>query len=63
MNAGTVPPNWSDLILHSSKVATDEDYELAQILSSDLPPMVPESGRAPNPELEYITNPYAVIPD
>ena len=25
--------------------------------------MVPESGRALNPELEYITNPYAVIPD
>ena len=25
--------------------------------------MVPESGRAPNPELEYITNPYAVVPD
>ena len=25
--------------------------------------MMPESGGAPNPELKYITNPYAVVPD
>ena len=59
----TVPSNWSNLILHSSEVATDEDYELAQIWSSDLLPMVPESDHFPNPELEYITNPCAVVPD
>ena len=63
MNAGKIPPNWSDLILHSSEIATDEDYESAQIWSLDLPPIVPESGRAPNPDHELITNPYAVVRD
>jgi hypothetical protein len=30
MDAGTVPPHWEDLLKHSSKKATDEDFFLAE---------------------------------
>ena len=63
MNAGTNPPNWADLVMHSSELSSDEYFELNQNLSSDLPPMVPESKRAPNPELDCITDPFTFVPD
>jgi hypothetical protein len=30
MDAGTVPPHWEDLLKHSSKKATDEEFSLAE---------------------------------
>jgi hypothetical protein len=30
MDAGTVPPHWEDLLEHSSKKATDEEFSLAK---------------------------------
>ena len=63
MNAGTNFPNWADLVMHSSELSSDEDFELNQNWSSDLPPMVPESKRAPNPELDCITDPFTFVPD
>ncbi len=30
MDAGTVPPHWEDLLKHSSKKATDEEFSLAK---------------------------------
>ena len=63
MNAGTIPPNLNDLVIHSSEIATDEDFELAQTWSSNLPPMVPECGYPPSSGLNCITNPFVVVPD
>ena len=63
MNTGKIPPNWHDLVIHSSEVATDEDFELAKNWSSNLPPMVPECGYPPNSGLNRITNPFVVVPD
>ena len=31
--------------------------------SSNLPPLVPESDRVPDPALDRITDPFAVVPD
>ena len=63
MNAGTTPPNWADLVVHYSELSTDEAFELAENWSSNLPPLVPESDRVPDPALDRITNPFAVVPD
>ena len=30
MDAGTVPPNWPDLVKYSSELATDNDFDLAE---------------------------------
>jgi hypothetical protein len=30
MDAGTIPPNWEDLVKHSSKKATDEEFSLVE---------------------------------
>ena len=63
MNAGTTPPNWADLVMHSSELSTDKAFELAENWSSNLPPLVPESDRVPDPALYRITDPFAVVPD
>ena len=63
MNAGKIPPNWSNLVIHSSEMSTNQDFQLTQNWSSDLPPMVPEYDRKPNPGLNWITNPYAIVLD
>ena len=62
-NAGTTPPNWADLVMHSSEISTDEAFELAENCSSNLPPLVTESDRVPDPVLNRITNPFAAVPD
>ena len=63
MNAGTIPPNCHDLVIHSSEVSTDKYFELAQNWSSNLPPMVPECGYPPNSGLNRITDLFLVVPD
>ena len=63
MNAGTNPPNWADLVMYYSELSTDKDFELSQNWISDLPSMVPESERAPNPNIDRIIDPFAVVPD
>ena len=63
MNAGTTPPNWSDLVMHSSKLSTDKAFELAENWISNLPPLVPESDRVTDPALDRITDPFAFAPD
>ena len=49
--------------MHSSEISTDEAFELAENWSSNLPPLVPESDRVPNPALDRITDPFSVVPD
>ena len=61
MNTVITPPNLDDLVMHSSELSKNEYFELAQNWSLDLPPMVPESDRKPNPVLDHITDPYAVV--
>ena len=63
MNAGTTTPKWADLVMHYSELSTDEAFELAENWSSNLPPLVPESDRVPDPALDCITNHFAVVPD
>ena len=63
MNAETTPPNRYDLVMHSSELSTDKAFELAENWSSNLPPLVPESDRVPDPALDRITNPFAAVPD
>ena len=63
INAGTISPNWHDLVIRSCKVATDEDFELAQNWSSNLPPMLPEFSYPHNSGLNHITEPFVVVPD
>ena len=63
VNAGTISPNWHDLVIHSSELATDEDFELAQNWSSNLPPMVLECGYLHNSGLNCITDPFVFVPD
>ena len=63
INAGTILPNWHDLVIHSAVVATDKDFEIAQNWSSDLPPMVLECGYPPNSGLNRITDPFVVVSD
>ena len=62
MNAGTTPPNRADLVMHSSELSTDEAFEFAENCISNLPPLVPESDRVPDPALDRITDPFAVVP-
>ena len=49
--------------MHSSELSTDESFELAEKWISNLPPLVPESSRVPDPALDHITDPLAVVPD
>ena len=63
MNAGTTPPNWADLVIYSSDLSADNEFELAENWTSNLPQVVPESDRVPDPALDRITNPFAVVPD
>ena len=63
MNSGTTPPNWAYLVMHSSELYTDEAFEPAENGSSNLPPLVPESDRVPDPALDRITDPFAVVPN
>ena len=58
MEKGTVPPNWADLVQHSSELTTNQDYNLAETWLeqsnsvSDLPP-------ADSP----VVNPFAIVSD
>ena len=63
MNAGTTLPNWADFVITSSELSTDEAFEPAENWSSNLPPLVPESDRVPDPALDRITDPFAIVRD
>ena len=59
MDAGTVPPNWSDLVKYSSKLATTQDFSLAEtFLGSDS--SQPDLRRAAD---NLVVNPYAIVFD
>ena len=60
MDAGTHPPHWEDLLHHSSKKATDEDFELAQDWM-DITERLP--GQSNDTAGSRITDPYAVVSD
>ena len=49
--------------MHSSELYTDKAFELAENWISNLPPLVPESDRVPEPALDRITDPFAVATD
>ena len=48
--------------MHYSELSTDKSFELSENWSSNLPPLVPESNRVPDPALDRITDPFAVVP-
>jgi hypothetical protein len=58
MDAGTVPLHWEDLLRHSSKKATDEDFDLAQEWM-DMTKWMP--GQPNEMAGSRITDPLAVI--
>ena len=60
MEAGEVPPNWSDLCKHSAESATDESVDMALEWISGLSDVEKDCqiGTA-----NQITNPFAVVPD
>ena len=53
-----MPPNWADLVKHSSELATNQDYNLAEswLVDSNLPSDLPP---ADNP----VSNLYGIVPD
>jgi hypothetical protein len=55
---GTVPPHWADLHKHSTKRATDEEFNLAEEWIKEMPDQVdvPTVG-------SHLTDPFALIPD
>ena len=58
MEQGTMPPNWADLVKHSSELATNQDYNLEEswLVDSNSPSDLPP---AENP----VSNPYWIVPD
>ena len=54
MEAGTLPPNWQELIEHSSEMATTEDVFKADTWLSDQQ-MVDAT--------DQLTYPFAIVPD
>jgi hypothetical protein len=60
MDAGMVPPNWEDLLWHSTKKATDKDFKLAQDWMDNtewMPVQLNDTSGS------RITNPFAVVTD
>ena len=54
MEAGTLPPNWQELIKHSSEMATTEDVFKAYTWTSDQK-MVDAT--------DQLTDPFSIVPD
>ena len=58
MEAGTVPPNWSDLVKYSSELATTQDFSLAETW---------HGSRSSQSNLKAIdnpvVNPYSILSD
>ena len=52
MEAGTIPPNWEELVQYSSERATAEDVELADTWLSSSSQNVEEKDR--------LTDPFAI---
>ena len=58
MEEGTVPPNWSDLVEHSSELATNQDYNLAEIWLASKSNSLTEEMPIGNP----VVDPFNVVP-
>ncbi len=58
MDNGTVPPHWADLHEHSTKRATDEEFNLAEEWMKETPDQVD----VPMAD-SRLTDPFALIPD
>ena len=54
MEAGTLPPNWQELIEHSSEMATSEDLFKADTWLSDQQML---------DATDQLTDPFAIVPD
>ena len=55
MEAGTLPPNWEDLVEHSCETATDEDIKLADSWLS----AVADVGA----DKDQLSDPFAIVTD
>ena len=57
MEEETVPPNWSDLVTHSSELATNHDYNMAEV-------WLVESTNSPTgvPTDHPVVDPFAIVP-
>ncbi len=60
MDAGMVPPHWEDLLRHSTKKATNEDFKLAQDWMDSTKRM---PGQLNDTAGSRITDPFAVVTD
>jgi hypothetical protein len=58
MDNGTVPPHWADLHKHSTKRATDEEFNLAEEWMKEMPDQVDVPAAS-----SRLTDPFALIPD
>ena len=54
MEAGTLPPNWQELVQHSSEMATTEDVLKADTWLSDQQNV---------DATDQLTDPFAMVPD
>ncbi len=59
MDAGTVPPHWEDLLKHSSKKATDEEFSLAEDWMDSIEKMLGDQSNVTAGS--RITDPFAVV--
>ena len=57
MEEETVPPNWSDLMMHSSELATNHDHILAEV-------WLAETTNSPTgvPTDHPVVDPFAIVP-
>ena len=58
MDAGMVPPHWEDLLKHSSKKATNEEFSLAEDLMDAIKTMPYQLNVTAG---SHITDPFAVV--
>ena len=54
MEAGTLPPNWEDLVKYSSEMATTTDVELADTWLN---------GQSAEGATDQISDPFAIVTD
>ena len=63
MDADTMPPNWPDLVEHSSELATKNDFDLAEEWSSVQPNSMPDHEIFQTSGADRISDPFAIVTD
>ena len=63
MDADTMPPNWPDLVEHSSELATKNDFDLAEEWFSVQPNLMPDHERFQTSGADRISDLFAIMTD